>query len=146
MKRFMYLSISILCLSVSLLIGFHFGNKNAGAGYVDPTPAGNVISASDDGLHLYVLNTSGEIWLLSRAVAGWSGPFIRTPPLPVPISDVAYWGGQGNAVITKSDVGYFWDGASGSWISAGPIPGTTTGVPTNIEPTTWGQLKEKYDK
>ena len=32
MKRFMYLSIGVLCLSVSALIGFHVGSSNVQAG------------------------------------------------------------------------------------------------------------------
>ena len=32
MKRFMYLSIGVLCLSLSVLIGFHLGHQGAQAG------------------------------------------------------------------------------------------------------------------
>jgi len=45
-------------------------------------------------------------------------------------------------MITTSGEGYTI--FNGRWISAGFVPGATSGV--NVEPTTWGQLKNKYQE
>jgi len=136
MKHLMYLSISILCLSVSLLIGFHLGVKSAKAETVDPTPPGSILAVTDTNAgHLYVRTTSGEVWDLDSNASWQPLPSI---PLPVPISAVAYWTNQ--LVITTSDEGFAI--VNGAWVSAGPVPGATSGV--NVEPTTWGKLKSQY--
>jgi len=124
MKRLMYLSISILCLSVSLLIGFHFGASTARADY---EPGGIVIGAQDG----WILTSDGLGWRYSN---GWE----RQIALDIPsglVSQMKFW--SPSTFVTTSDEVYI---GGPDWINVG-----TPGDPTNIEPTTWGQLKGKYE-
>lgn len=140
MKRFMYLSISILCLSLSLMIGFHFGVRSAGAQIADPSPTGTIVVVCESPQNrLSVLNRAGEYWELDGS--GWVGPITGLAPLPVSVFDIKYWSEY--SLITESEEGWYWDGVR--WRSAGPAPGPTSGV-VPVESTTWGQLKGKYEE
>lgn len=59
MKRFMYFSIGILCLSLAALIGFQIGSAPAEA-----QVGRSVVSMSVDGQAstLYVLEADGDVW------------------------------------------------------------------------------------
>lgn len=128
MKHLMYLSITILCLSVSALIGFHLGVQKAEA---DFTPSGWVIGSHG----LLALTSDGLCWQIFDDVWG------RVPQydLPIPTSDVKFW--AATTIITTSDEGWHWQ--SGEWSNIG-TPGGTSGV--DATPTTWGQLKNKYQE
>jgi len=126
MKRLMYLSILILCLSVSLLMGFHLGVNTARA---DFQPGGVIIGTTDN----VFLTSDGLGW--AYASQGW----IRLTNVDVPselVSQIKFW--HGSSFVTTSDEVYV-DGPN--WINVG-----TPGVPSSIEPTTWGQLKGKYEE
>jgi hypothetical protein len=59
MKRFMYLSIGVLCLSVAGLIGFHVGTRPAHAQLAREV-AGIAVDAS--GSTVFVLEADGDVW------------------------------------------------------------------------------------
>jgi len=61
MKRFMQLSIGVLCLSLSALIGFHLGGRSATAETAAPTNFAIAVS----GDQVYVTNQAGEVWARS---------------------------------------------------------------------------------
>ena len=125
----MYLSISILCLSVSLLIGFHFGASTARAGY---DGSGLVRGLSGP----YLLLEDGSTWQV-QVLAGTPSFNRETFDVPTNIlSTLKLWGP--NVMVASNDEVYTL--IDGTWVNMG-IPGD----PTNIEPTTWEQLKSKYD-
>ena len=131
MKRLMYLSISILCLSLSLLIGFHFGASTARA---DWDGTGQILAQEGP----WFLLADGTVTGLDTpgGVPTWHPDSRWVVPSNF-LSQIKLWGI--NTFVTTSDEVYVW--ALGAWVSAG-VPGGGT----NIEPTTWGQLKGKYDK
>lgn len=129
MKRFMMFSISIFCLSLSLLIGFHFGASTAKA---DFGTSGTVVGFSQTS----ALTASGEVWLPQT-----DGTFQRIADRdpPVPVSQIKFY--EHNYIVTISDDVWIYLNSIDGWINLG-VPGDVT----NIEPTTWGQLKVKYEE
>ncbi len=125
-KKFAFVSIGILCLALSALIGFHIGNQAAQA----QTPA--LHSLGHNG---WVLDSAGQVWNLTAANC-WE----RMPAwdIPVPLADVKWW--DNHALITQSEIAWRHDQSTGSWINCGPWPGSP--VPTSEN--TWGNTKEKY--
>lgn len=126
MKRLMYLSVSILCLSLSLLIGFHLGVRNAEA---DWTNTGTVIGQ----LHGFLLTKDGLAW----NIEGTS--FVREATRDIPtelLPQIKSW--SASYFVTNSDEVYALISGLG-WVSLG-----TPGVPSSTEPTTWGKLKSQY--
>ena len=61
MKRFMYLSIGLLCLSVSALIGFHFGSRTAEAQAPDAVTGYSMGVDGDFRVH-YVMLSNGDVY------------------------------------------------------------------------------------
>jgi hypothetical protein len=61
MKRFMFLSISVLCLAIAVLIGFYVGSQSATA----QTPAGTVFYVNTNaGYHYYyAILPNGDIYV-----------------------------------------------------------------------------------
>ena len=132
MKRLMMLSISILCLSVSALIGFHLGVQKAEA---DFNPNGFIVGGTSTAA-AWVLTSSGEVWSYPNP----NGPWTAQCRLDVqePISNIKLW--MLYNFVTNSDE--VWQLQAGVWTNIGTPPGG--GVTTN--PTTWGQLKNKYQE
>ncbi len=58
MKRFMYASIGMLCLSLAVLVGFHIGQHTAEA----QASPDNIVGFSSDGGRHYVLLSDGTVW------------------------------------------------------------------------------------
>lgn len=128
MQRLMYLSVSILCLSLSLMIGFHLGVRSAEADF----EMGGVVIAGQDP---FVLLADGTMWQVEGT------EFIAKPGYDVPtalLPEIKFWS-PGYFVTTQDDV-YASDG-SGTWTNLGN-PGAISSV--NVEPTTWGKLKSQY--
>ncbi len=71
MKRFMQLSIGVLCLSLSALIGFHLGGRNAVAETEKPMDCGIAVS----GDQVYVTNQAGDVWVRSVDDAAYPTKF-----------------------------------------------------------------------
>jgi hypothetical protein len=129
MKRFMYLSISVLCLSVSALIGSHIGTRSAQAQAPGPI-------YSDTGIvtHFaeWMLDQYGQTWFIGSS---WE----RTAP-DVPswlFNQIKSW--HLTVIITQDNSAWKWNGTE--WVNLGPWPGGP--VPTS--PNTWGDVKGKYD-
>lgn len=61
MKRFMQLTIGVLCLSLSALIGFHLGSRTAAAETAKLVDCGIAVN----GDQVYVTNQAGEVWVRS---------------------------------------------------------------------------------
>jgi hypothetical protein len=68
MKRFMMFSVSILCLSIAVLIGFYVGSQRAEA----QTPEGTVFFTNSYGGYFYyiALLPNGDIYINSGAGGG----------------------------------------------------------------------------
>ena len=125
MNNLLKFSISFLCLSVSLLIGFHLGVKSAGA---DFEPSGLIVGVDDD--YTFLLS-NGKFY--SFPGTNWTNNSLYD--IPVPVSDLKFW--NFNTIVTKTDEA--WVNTGGGWIYAGVPPG---GTATNT--TTWGKLKSQY--
>jgi hypothetical protein len=63
MKKLMYLSISILCLSISALIGFHVGSQSVQAQAPELITGYGVIRHVGDNLvDHFVMLSNGDVW------------------------------------------------------------------------------------
>jgi len=71
MKRFMQLSIGVLCLSLSAFIGFHIGGRAAMAETAKPMECGIAVN----GDQVYVTNQAGEVWVRSVDDANYPTKF-----------------------------------------------------------------------
>ena len=128
MKRFMYASIGILCLSLSALIGFHIGSNTVHA----------KASAIPGILHVsgrYVLDINGEVWLVSHPFS-WIRISDYDPPSTVPPENIVYWSHA--AFMTAQ--GDMWQ-KTDQWYNCGHPPGGP--VPTDN--SSWGAIKEKLN-
>ena len=126
MKRLTHFSVSTFCLSLSLLIGFHLGAQSAQA---DWTNTGTVVGQ----LHGFLLTNDGLAWNIEGA------SFVRDAARDIPtelLPQIKSW--SANYFVTNSDEVYALTGLG--WTNLG-----TPGVSTTTEPTTWGQLKNKYE-
>jgi hypothetical protein len=130
MKRFMYLSIGLLCLSLSALIGLHIGHKTACAGHVNHNTSGLVAIQS-----FSLLDEYGVAWSINDNYE-WISTSVQTPPIPV--SQIKFW--SVGFFVTTDNVAYKWSGDT--WVNCGLWPGGT--VETKQE--SWGNLKGKYNK
>jgi hypothetical protein len=131
MKRLMYLSVSLLCLALATLIGFHIGQGTAGAD-IDTSNPGQVVGLANDGINsdnALALTRSGDIWAIRPS--GW----VELRQSPLPVSQIKFW--SGNVIVSVDDVAYGWNGTS--WYQIGPYPG-----PTSIQPTTWSAIKAQH--
>jgi hypothetical protein len=118
----MHLSIGLLCLALTALIGFHLGSRAASADFDN---SGVVVGIAND----YFLMNDGSIWALDAA-----GAWRPHPPVPVPVADIKLW--DKDHIVTKDDV--IWFVLNAEWVQANPP------YPAPVEPTTWGRLKTRY--
>lgn len=125
MKKVMHLSISLLCLSVSLLIGFQVGVRNA-----EGQPS-NPFSFWYDNAGL---TDSGETWFLINESTCWQRDSGRANA-PVATSEISFW--AVNYLVTKSGDGWVYN--AGRWTNCGTPQGGVA-----VAPTTWGKLKTQY--
>ena len=98
MKRFMFLSITVMCMAVTLLIGMHIGSKNVEA------QASTVTGFSVSGEYVWVMLSNGEVYSRPVEYYGdenweWKSSLLPQPDLtgsffngPVPVSEQT-WGG-----------------------------------------------------
>ena len=102
-KRFMYFSVAVLCLSISALIGFHLGSHTANAQVGTLTPF-----VSPDKNSFYVMDMNGDVWMQTAFVNGVQrcngnfqvSEFCAASPLFVG----NFWGGQ-PVPTSKSTIG-----------------------------------------
>jgi len=137
MKRFMYLSIGVLCLALSALIGFHLGSSEVTA-QVDPS-ADIVATYSVGSNALVALDRFGQIWACNGSNVNplcWEQVTSGEPPLPIPISEIETW--YFRSLLAKN--GDFWVVHELDWNNCGPWPGGT--IPTT--PSSMGEMKNKY--
>ena len=136
MKRMMYFSISVLCLSMAALIVFHMDGHSASASIVDTNIVsdGLVVGAATEGNAFSILTGDGRILLVTTS--GFS--FVRDIPLSV--ADVAFYLGDDEGIVAKNGDVWKIDPADGSWIDLGPPPGGV--VPTSE--STWGAIKDQF--
>lgn len=137
MKRFMYASIGLLCLSLSALIGFHIGSRSASA-TVTTEPVGNIVAMYES----TVLTLDGRIWTFDAyGTRQWIEHDYS--PIPVPISDIQFID-NGNVIQFVDKNGDVWNrnGHYPQWTNVGhpPLPP----VPTSGE--SWGSIKDKLKK
>lgn len=59
MRRFMYFSIGLLCLSIAGLIGFHIGTRPAHAQFARQVVG---IAVDPSGSTVFVLEADGDVW------------------------------------------------------------------------------------
>jgi len=130
MKRFMYLSIALLCLSLSALIAVHVGHHNAQATIVTD-PVGVILAVSED----FVLTTTEEIWTYNDNM-GW----LKLESLPIPLSQVHFFDSEG-AVHMVDKNGDYWELLDHVWFNRGQPP--VGPVPTGQK--SWGTVKNKYN-
>lgn len=62
MKKLMYLSIAILCLSISALIGFHIGSQAVQAQAPEPISGYRVVLDSGNGDRYFVMLSNGDVY------------------------------------------------------------------------------------
>jgi hypothetical protein len=130
-KKFMFVCIGILALTVAFLLGAQFGR----AGYVDHSASGIIATGfygSEESPR--VLTSNGEVWIWNGQLRVWAQ---MGTTLPVPVSEVGFWetGRYTAYIVTKS--GEVWVGGQ----NVGSPPG---GVAT--EPSTWGGIKAQFNK
>ncbi len=135
MKRFMYLSAGLLCLSLTLVAGIHIGQVSVEAHYAG-TP---VLAAGSMGTRqgAMVIAEDGSIWDFGGGVpSGW----VEQPasPLPIPGTQVA-WVCNDTKVVDIFGNG--WSYQNGSWANTGPPP---TGLPVQTEDASWGRIKHDH--
>ena len=133
MKRFMYASIGLLCLSLSALIGFHVGQRPAHA--TDATgQAGVILAITSD----YALTITGEIWSY-----GSGGGWYKSTDLPIPVDQVHAITVEGANVHLLDTNGDYWEERIGdTWENCGQPP--VGPVPTDN--SSWGAIKDKLNK
>jgi hypothetical protein len=128
MKRFMFASIGLLCLSLSALIGFHIGHQTAHAGYVAHDESGLI---GNNNLYNF-LDEHGTVWTFEYGDGWWSSPEV----LPVTASQIKFW--TQFQIVTVDNVG--WSKDSEGWHLVGPWPG---GQPVPTDNSSWGAIKSK---
>jgi len=138
MKRFMYFSISILCLSIAALIGFYIGSESVQAqapraAITPSSPSTGIIVGVD--WAGFVLDYLGQVWYMRY------GCWERRPQAdpPVPVSEIKLWSYY--TIVTNDDSVWELRGGDSVWEQCGPWPGGP--IPTS--PNTWGGVKSKYD-
>jgi len=100
MKRFMYFSISILCLSIAALIGFYIGSESVQAqapraAITPSSPSTGIIVGVD--WAGFVLDYLGQVWYMRY------GCWERRPQAdpPVPVSEIKLWSYY--TIVTNDD-------------------------------------------
>ena len=148
MKRFMYLSIGVLCLTVSVFVLFLSGSHPATAHNAMQAEPGILFVSSDSKA---LLDSDGVVWGFSRCDAcdwEWRNMLNENPVLtpPVALTDIKFW--DFTWLVTNDNTLWVHDykAANGQilvneWVNVGPWPGTT--VETRQQ--SWGNLKGKYN-
>ncbi len=133
-KRFFYVAAGLFLLAAA----YGLGARDATATYVDHAGGGPVVAMSGG---ISFLRSDGTAWAFVRG--GWE-PVTWVDPVPVPISDIAFWDFQ--TLVTKT--GVFWeiDTSGGTtpypWANRGQIPLP----PVSVEGRAWGTVKSAYRK
>jgi hypothetical protein len=134
-KKFMFVCIGILALTITFLLGAQFGR----AEYVDHSTTG-IVSAYGPiewGV-VHVLTDNGQAWRCDQ-LGNWQ-PDGSSPCLPpIPPSQIKFWGYQW--VVSENNDVWTWNSGANTWANAGPPPG---GVAT--QPSTWGSIKAQFGK
>lgn len=142
-RRFMYVSIGVLCL----VAAYQMGAERARA---DWNPAGGQIIGGDmvSANQSRWYTAAGEAWKLSSS--GWErGDWEMLIDLPVPATEVKFVTGEAASVgfgvhlITVDDVAWtiFTAGpSSGQWQEIGPFPGG----PVSLDQESWSKVKAKH--
>ena len=96
MKRFMYLSIGVLCLMLAVVAGYHLGSQSAQAQVPEPITAYRVVSGSSLTDH-FVMLSNGDVY--RQVHDPIYGATFNSPPTKVG----NFWTGQGGAVPTSNE-------------------------------------------
>ena len=136
MKRFMFLSIGVMCLAVSALVGFHVGNRTAQATAV-MEPVGNIVAMYES----TVLTADGRIWTFDvYNTKQWIES--QYSPVPIPVTDIQFID-NGNAIQLVDKNGDVWNCNSGNpWTNVGHPPPP----PVSTDMESWGGVKGQYGK
>jgi hypothetical protein len=132
-KKFMFVCIGLLALTVAFLLGAQFGR----AGYVDHSTTGIVSTYGDMWTQTALfLMDNGQVWSCD-ALGHWvlRGDYPCSPPIPV--SQIKFWNYY--SVVTENNDVWTWNSGLNTWANAGPPPG---GVAT--QPSTWGSIKAQF--
>jgi len=135
-KRFFYLAAGVFLLAAA----YHLGARDAAATYVDHTAGtGPVIAASYSGS---LLRSDGQAWYYRTTTHEWV-PIDWQSPLPVPLSELAFWG----EIWFVTREGEFWQmdtslpGPPYPWVSRGRIPSPE---PIGATQKSWAGVKDGY--
>jgi hypothetical protein len=135
MKRFMYLSVSILALTLAFAIGRMTaeGPTPATAGWVDHSACGIVASSC-----AHLLDENGQVWTVDNT--GWMRDPVHDPPIPA--GEIKQWTTWGNIfiAISQDNIAWLHWAPDGQWHNVGPWPGG----PSPAEKTTWSKLKSEF--
>ena len=128
MKRFMFLSIGVLCLMLAVAVGYHLGSMTAQANEA----ALYGIAYFEDGM---ILDVNGKVW---------THDWLRHPSYDLPTSvstgEIAMWS-HASFVTYGGDV---WKRDSPNvWVNMGKWP---DGQPVPASNESWGSIKQKLDK
>ncbi len=136
-KRFFYISAGLFLLAAA----YSLGARDATATYVDHAGGGPVVAATYSGT---LLRSDGQVWYYRL---GDAEPWARVDwndPLPVPISDIAFYGEVW--LVTRTGVLWQVDTSRGAtpypWANRGQIPLP----PVSIDGRAWGTVKNAYRK
>ena len=122
-KRFMYVSIGVMCL----VAAYQLGVERARAEWNASAP-GQIVGGADDRWY----TSAGECWYARPG--GWTRE--ATLDLPIPANEVKFF--DTVTLISTSDVAWTWGGAS--WTEIGPFPGG----PVSQEARSWGSTKGRF--
>ena len=124
-KRFMFVCIGILALTIAFLLGAQFGR----AEYVDHSTSG-LVAMTGTG----ALDESGKVWVWLTGYHAWQW---YGEQLPVPTSQVKFFLNSDMFISVSNEA---WQkGETGSWVNYGPPPGMTA-----TQSSTWGQIKATF--
>ena len=126
-KKFMFVCVGLLALTIAFLLGAQFGR----AEYVDHSATGLVAAAGYN-----CLADDGKVWLWLSGYHVWQW---YGDQLPVPTSQVKFF--LGSIFISVNNEAWQQD-ETGSWVNYGPPPGMGTATET----ATWGSIKAQFNK
>jgi hypothetical protein len=132
-KKFMFVCIGILALTVAFLLGAQFGR----AEYVDHSTSG-IVSARIGGGGAQCLLDNGQVWEVGP---GYPWTLCDAPAFPCPVSEIKFWGGVGAETPFVDNNNEFWWHDGFRWRNEGAPPG---GLAT--QPSTWGSIKAQFNK
>ena len=126
MKRFMDLSVGLLCLMLAVAVGYPIGSVTARA---DVTSIPGIAFVHGG----YVLDVNGETWEVTGPNCWQKASWID--PVPVPVEDIVHWSIM-NFMTAQGDM---WSHAMNVWENCGPWPGG----PVGVENESWGGIKAR---